>query len=548
MKPGALLVLFLLGLAFALGAAYWQRVPGYMDAEYSYAGALRLAQGQGFSELVLWNYLDDPGGLPHPSHAYWMPLVSLLAAAGLRLAGALGLFASDFARARLLLVVLAACVPPVTAGLAWALTARRDLSYCAGLLAVFGGFYLPYLTTTDSFAAVMLLGSGLLAALPIASDPYAARAGRSKAALLGGLLAGLMHLGRADGLLWLALGCGLIAWRAGGAWRSAAGPGRAVIRPALAAMALFLVGYLLLMAPWLARNLLVFGAPLAPGASKALWLTDYNELFIYPASLLTPQRWWAGGLADILADRGWALGQNLQTALAVQSEILLLPFVLAASWRLRQDWRVRTAWAAWLLTLAAMTLAFPYAGARGGFFHSGAALQPFIWAIAPFGLALLVEWVGRRRAWNIPRAGRVFQIMLLAVLLLLSVFVFYSRVIGAPPPTGAALRAPAWETGQAHYQAIEAALLAWGARPGELVLVNNPPAYFIATGRPAIAIPHGDLQALLEVAGRYRGAYFVLEFDQLGGEDRLYDRPGDRLGLVYLGSVGETRLYRIEMQ
>jgi hypothetical protein len=43
-----------------------QPVPGYMDAEYYYAGAIRLHEGYGFTQPFLWNYLDEPAGLPHP--------------------------------------------------------------------------------------------------------------------------------------------------------------------------------------------------------------------------------------------------------------------------------------------------------------------------------------------------------------------------------------------------------------------------------------------------------------------------------------------------
>ena len=50
-----------------------QPAPGYMDAEYYYAGGLQLAAGRGFTQPFLWNYLDQPEGLPHPAFTYWMP-------------------------------------------------------------------------------------------------------------------------------------------------------------------------------------------------------------------------------------------------------------------------------------------------------------------------------------------------------------------------------------------------------------------------------------------------------------------------------------------
>ena len=533
MKPGVLLLLFLSGLALALAAASWQHVPGYMDAEYSYAGALRLAQGQGFSEMILWNYLDDPAGLPHPSHAYWMPLATMVAAAGLWLGDRLPVFSTDFAAARLFFVLMAACVPALTSWLSWRLVARVDLALVSGLLALFGGFYVPYMTTTDSFALVMLLGSALLLAIPVASDPGCAPSRRWKVGFLTGLLAGLMHLVRADGLLWLSLAAGILIWRMIASDRSA-------LRVGLIVFGALLAGYFLCMGPWMVRNLIVFGAPLAPGGGRVFWLTDYNELFIYPAVQLSTARWWSSGLADILGDRWWALGTNLQSAVAVQGLILLGPLVIAASWRLRDDWRVRTAWSGWLLTLFAMTIVFPYAGARGGFFHSGAALQPFFWALAPYGLQLVVEWVGKRRTWNIPRAGRVFQVVIVTIAILLSVFIYANRVIGFTPGV------VAWETGVAHYREIELALADWGANPDEMIMVNNPPAYYVANQRPAIAIPDGGVQALLEAASRYQGKYLVLEFNQLRDADDLYAQPGDRPGLRYLGSVDETRIYRFD--
>ena len=60
--------------ALALGAvAAFQHGPGYMDAEYYAVLGRRLATGQGPTEPFLWNYLDDPQGIPHPAFGYWAP-------------------------------------------------------------------------------------------------------------------------------------------------------------------------------------------------------------------------------------------------------------------------------------------------------------------------------------------------------------------------------------------------------------------------------------------------------------------------------------------
>src|SRR5512143_3168308 len=137
------LLFFLMGLGVLSLVAMFESAPGYMDAEYYYAGGQRLAAGQGFSELVLWNYLDDPASIPHPSHAYWMPLASLLAALGMQVTGVIG-----FGAGKLGFILLAACLPPLTADLALPLTHKPNLALLAGLLAVFPAFYLAYLPTT----------------------------------------------------------------------------------------------------------------------------------------------------------------------------------------------------------------------------------------------------------------------------------------------------------------------------------------------------------------------------------------------------------------
>ena len=66
-------ILFILSLLLAIFAASFQDAPGYMDADYYFLGGQNLAAGNGFSEQILWNYLDDPNGLPHPCLLYTSP-------------------------------------------------------------------------------------------------------------------------------------------------------------------------------------------------------------------------------------------------------------------------------------------------------------------------------------------------------------------------------------------------------------------------------------------------------------------------------------------
>jgi len=79
-----------------------------------------------------------------------------------------------------------------------------------------------------------------------------------------------------------------------------------------------------------------------------------------------------------------------------------------------------------------------------------------------------------------------------------------------------------------------------------VALVNNSPGYFVASGRPSISIPYGDVDTVLAVAQRYQGRYLLLEFNQLQGQDDLYARPdAERPGLRYLTTFEETRIFQI---
>lgn len=529
------LLLFLLGLGAVLAVAAFQRTPGYMDADYYYAGGLRLAQGQGLSEPFLWNYLDDPAGLPHPSHAYWMPLASFLAAAGMWASGAVGFWAG-----RLGFLLAAACLPPLTAGLAYTLTRRSDSALLAGLLAVFPAFYLPFLPTTDNFGLYMLLGGAWF--LAVGRNRETSELPASKPWLIFlqplalGLLAGLMHLARADGVLWLGMSLLAVGLQAAEASRPDAG---SLLRR-LAPLALCLLGYLLVMGPWMLRNQAVFGSLLAPGGGRALWITQYDELFAYPASLLTPAHWWSAGLGALVRARLAAAGQNLESAFAVQGEIFLFPLILIGGWTARRDRRVRWGGLAWLLTFLALSLAFPYQGARGGFFHSGAALQPLLWALVPVGLEAFMGWGQRVRGWQPALARPVFQAGLVGLALLLTLLIVRSR-LWTPGTDGLA-----WDETANRYARLEQGLQGLGAQAGEVVLVNNPPGYYLAADRPAVYTPFGAEPALLAAAQRFQARYLLLEYDHPQPLDELYDRPGDRPGLAYLQTIAGTRIFRVQ--
>ncbi len=530
MKTRHYAALFLINLIILSGVAMIQTLPGYMDAEYYFAGAIRLFEGHGFTEQILWNYLDDPSGIPHPSHLYWMPLVSILGAAGMKL-----LSTDSYLAGRLVLFFIALCLPLGIAAWAYSLHHDRRLALLSGLLAIFSAFYLPYITHTDSFALVMALGLVFFICI------FQLEKQTNQiwiAALAGGLgfTSGLMHLSRADGILWLAASLFYLIWL--GKRKHGLMDVRLIVITLTAAM----TAYLLVMGPWFWRNYQLFGSPFAPGNFQTLWLTQYDQLYIYPADSLTIQHWLASGWANILKARFGALGNHLQTLIAVQGEVFLLPLIVVGLWSMKQEKYIQMALAVWALLLIVMTVIFPFAGARGGFFHSGAALQPIFWIAAPIGLECVLEWAGKVRNWRIEQARRVFQPALIGMAVLLSGLL----ALGNPDAERQGLAV--WGSRSREYIQVEQVLQEYGAEKEDIVMVNNPPGYYLASRRPAVSIPYGDVTTLLAVAQRYQVRYLLLEFNQLQGDLDLYGLPVDIQGIQFLKKVGEVKIFELILE
>lgn len=503
-----------LGLTVAAFGAWGVSAPGYMDADYYYATATQLAEGKGFWEPFLWNYLDQPAGLPHPSHLYWMPLTSILAAIPMLL------FGVDFRAAQLPFVLMAALLPLTVARLALALHGRRDWALLAGILAAWPGFYAPYLVTTDSFVIYAYLGAGLLGVILVLE-----REPDSMLWLAGGLLVGLAHLARAEGpLLFLPL---LLIIRGT--------PPRRAVRSSL----LLGAGYLLVMCPWFLRNLNVSGSLLSPAGLRSLWLQDYADLFAYPVDGLTPEAWLSSGLAALFSIRINALGTNLQRALGENGLVMLAPFIVVAAWSRRKRRSVASMVWGYVALICFWSFIFPLQGALGGMFHAGIAWMPLFWALVPAGLDWTIEKVSPRRGWSHDKASRLFSRTLVALAAFLTIGLYGMRVIGTTPRLGLRWSAPFRE-----YQRVGQVLRSLDDQPG-LVVVNNPPGFYIAADLSAIVVPYGPIQSLQDIVERYRASWVILDANRPPGLDGLYAGTERPAWLSLRGTLTDERGFPI---
>ena len=511
------LLLGISGLFLALIVSRFQPSPGYMDADYYFAGGKQLARGHGFSEMILWNYLDNPIGLPHPSFAYWMPLASIIAAVGMAFTGSV-----SFMAAKSGFLLIAAFVPPLTALLSYKLTSRPGLSLAAGLFAVFSGYYVPFLSITETFGLYMILGAIFFILIGIGMENNGIK---NRLLISGcfGVIAGLVHLSRTDGLIWLIMAVIAILLLP-----------KSTNKSRLGSVLFVILGYALVMTPWYLRNLSVFGTLMAPGGNHALWLTNYDETFSYPAGKLTFKYWFNSGWSAIINSRFGALKWNLQTAWAVQGGIFLLPFTLIGAWQFRRDLRIQIGMIAWLSTFSIMTLVFPFAGFRGGFLHSGAALQPLWWALVPVGIDGFIRWIEIKRKWRQGEAIKVFLVGFIGISVLMTGMIFYGRVYSAS----------GWASESARYRKVEDFISQIPVSPDIIVMVGNPPGYLNISDRPAISIPNENINTVIEVAHRYDAKFLVLEKDSVPAPLKsVYDKLSDSSSIQYLGEIDGARIF-----
>ncbi|HEX9333749.1 MAG TPA: hypothetical protein VF896_17795 [Anaerolineales bacterium] len=516
-------ILFVIGLIVPFAISRFQSLPGYMDADYYFAGGIQLADGHGFTEPYLWNYLDDPAGLPHPSHTYWMPLASIVSAMGMWITGQ-----STYAAGRFPFILLSACVPLLAAALAFSISRQTRLAMVSGLLSTFSLYYAPFMPVPDNYALFMLLGGAFLLLVPR----------REKWIPIGlGALAGLMTLARSDGLLWLGLAGLTVMWKSTDKDDGTKNTFREWLVLIVPAGLLVIVGYLLTMGFWHVRNLSLFNSFLTPGGGRLLWLQNYNQTFIYPPENLTRESFMQAGWDSALRNRVRAFSSNFSNAFGAQGGIFLFPFILIGLWQLRHDLRTKIAVAGWLLLFTVMTIIFPFAGSRGSFFDAGAAFQPYWWVAAPIGLDALLSWARSHNQFRDKNAPYFLQGILVLLAVFMTGYLVNFRVISS-----------GWAKDDFIYPSVEKMFLDHGIKPSDVVIVRNPPGYFIASGRSSISLPFGDESAILAVAKKYNAHYLVIEkggtFDSI---QDLYDEPQSNPSFVYIGEVNEAKLYQIEL-
>ncbi|MGB7339771.1 MAG: glycosyltransferase family 39 protein [Phototrophicaceae bacterium] len=497
-----------LALVGAFGIVYYYNaVPAFADAYYHMNGAVSLVTGEGFVDNYLWTFIGAPEQLPAPSHLYWMPGTSVIASLGMFISGA----NYGAAQVGLALCLWGALLIAYWLGKTYADSTR--IAWMAGILTLFSGFFTDMWGQTDTFAPYAFFGAAALVfmALGISTKEHNLRYW-----LLAGAFAGFGHLIRSDGLILVLVGLSVLLWFFN----------QDRYRQRLVWIVPFILGYVVIMSPWFARNLNEIGRVLPTGGTQNAWFTRYDDLFNYPPDA-SPETLLADGGAALLKTRSRALfttsGIPFQ-ALAYQGTIIFFPLILLGIWNRRRDPFIRPFWIFAIGIHLAFALVFPEAGLRGGFWHATAALVP-IWAvIGLLGLDDFVVWAASfRRTWHPKLAQPILSFGFLAIAIVLSVQISSRNTVDDDSVVLA-------------LQAVIA--------PNTRVMLNDPSRLYYYTGISGVTIPNETPEIALEIAHIYDIDYLLLEDNNIT-LPMLFDTPPEFLIPIPFDVTG-ARLYAFD--
>jgi hypothetical protein len=490
--PAVRTPLLLYGLALVVRALLiWHFPdPAYPDSSYYVDVARALHAGQGFNVDFIWIFAEVGGKLPLdptlpiPSNAHWMPLASIVQLPFIAVFGNVAwAAAAPFA-------MIGAIAAPLTWFVARDVGARSLVATGAGILVAVPLLSTVYMAQPDNFSLYQPL---VLAALWMAARGLR---GSGRAFVAAGLFAGLATLARNDGLLVLAAVGVAFGWDRWRAWRSGGSRHPTIPwRAAIGAVVIFVV----VMAPWWARQLAVFGS-LSPSTAsgKVLFIRDIGEWdsITTPATL---DHLLGMGMGPLIATRiGGAIAATMIYLTLVCGFVLGPPLVIGAWARRRSvDFGPFFLYAGILFAFSSIVSAVHVPG--GTFIHSAVALAPYSYILALEGIAIVVGWIAARRPrWDKESATRIFSGAAIA----------FAIAVAA---LGALSVHATWSARRDQATAVALALDAAGAPATDRVMSIDASGTRYWSGRGGVVLVNDPLDTIHDVIRAYDIRWLVLD-------------------------------------
>ncbi|MBA2380750.1 MAG: glycosyltransferase family 39 protein [Chloroflexi bacterium] len=486
------LLLFAFAFVVRLILAIAYPDPAYPDSYYYVDVGRSLATGHGFSVDFIWVFAEVGGKipavpvLPIPSNAHWLPLASIIQAG----------FTTVFGSSPLMTAMPMVIIGSLTAPLVWLIARdaglRTSVGIGAGLLAAAPGAGAAFMSQPENF--------GILQPLVAATIFLVARGlkGDARAYALAGLLVGLASLARNDGIF-LGLTTALIFFY--DRIRSIRSHGLIAPKIPFRSAVICFGLYLLVMAPWWARQFAVFGS-ISPTASSgdALWIRtmqEWNSLTAQPSIA----KFLDQGIAQIVQVRVLGLVAAIANFSVIIGSIVLVPFMVMGAWRHRhttdfQPWFVHA-----IVVFLAAAIIYPVHVPGGAFIHSAIGLSGHAYILALEGVLAAVGWMAARRPrWDAGRAGSIF---------VTAVVVFVLALV----PVYALGVQRTWDESRQPRIAVAAALDRLGVGMDERILSIDAAGIKYWTGRGGIVTPDDPLDTIEAVARAYHPRWLIVERD-----------------------------------
>jgi 4-amino-4-deoxy-L-arabinose transferase-like glycosyltransferase len=482
----------LVALALVVRAAVFGLHPdaAYPDSYYYVDVARALQSGHGFSIDFIWSFVDVGGRipahpmLPIPSNAHWMPLAAVIQLPTMWLLGPTPLAST------LPFLLIGSLAAPLTWLLAKEIGCSPRIALAAGIAVAVPAATTIFMSQPDNMSLYQPLGT---AALWLAAR---ALKGNRRSYLLAGVAVGLATLARNDGvLLGAAVGLAFV-WDRWHALRSKGSRLPAIPwRYAFACLGIFV----LIMAPWYARQLAVFGS-ISPSSSsgRILLIQTYDQMNSVTSDT-SLSGFLSQGIGPLLQSRLFGLFSAIQIYFMVATPVVIAPFVIIGAWGRRRAVEFGPFFTYAAILFSASGLLFAVHVPYGTFLHSAVALVPLTFILAFEGAVMASAWVARHRSsWTPEGAQRLFLIAAVA-----------SVLLNAGAFTALAL--PSWNADRDNRLATRRALDAAGAPETDRLLSADPAGFKYFTGRGGVVTPNDSLEIIHQVAIDYDIRWLVIE-------------------------------------
>jgi hypothetical protein len=319
----------------------------------------------------------------------------------------------------------------------------------------------------------------------IVRDPRGARLTDPR--LIGlGVVLGLTALTRNEAV-WLALTWVLVAWLTNGT----------TVAERVRMIGVAGVVALVVFAPWMVRNMEVFGSPL-PGQAitNAFSITGF-DIFAWndPPTL---SRYLAVGPAALLEMRVVGVSHNLFSVLLVPGFPVAFIGLVGLPWAIRGA-AIRPVVLVSLMTFLVTSLVFPVATTWGTFLHAAGPVHVLLVLSAMLLLDAAFEWLSIRRGWTRPVAW------LGALLGVVSSLLMSAAIL---PTFGAGSRGT-----EVLYEELGTRMAAAG-RPLDASagpVISNFPIWIAETQRIyALALPDEPPEDVLDMAAAFPGTRYLV--------------------------------------